>query len=226
MEQSIPVFYIFNIPIYNYITTMWGIMAVLLVVGLIVSSNLQKVPGRFQMLAEYSLGGLLNFYGGIMGHERARRYFPLLMTLFLVILFSNWSGLLPGSYGGGQIPGFHSPTGTWSVTAALAIIVFVSVHYIGIKEKGWHYFGHLFQPIFVLFPLNLIEELVKPLSLSLRLFGNIYGGEMVATVLLSMFAPITPIPMQMLDILFCFIQALVFTTLTAVYISMATADSH
>jgi F-type H+-transporting ATPase subunit a len=225
MEQSIPVFYIFSIPIYNYITTMWGIMAVLIVVGLIVSSNLQKVPGRFQMLAEYSLGGLLNFFGGIMGPARARRYFPLLMTLFLIILFSNWSGLIPGSYGA-EITGFHSPTGTWSVTAALAIIVFLSVHFIGFKEKGWHYFSHFFQPIFVLFPLNLIEELVKPLSLSLRLFGNIYGGEMVATVLLGMFPLLTPVPMQLLDILFCFIQALVFTTLTAVYISMATAESH
>jgi F-type H+-transporting ATPase subunit a len=224
MEHSSEiVFYILGCPVTSYVTTTWAIMAILLAVGLAVSCNLKKVPGRFQMLAEYSLGGLLNYFGGIMGHERTRRYFPLLATLFLFILFSNWSGVLPGA---GHIIGFHPPTGTWSVTVALAIIVFVMVHYIGIREKGLHYFAHLFEPFFFMFPLNVIEELVKPLSLSLRLYGNVYGEEMVAAVFLGMFAPLTPIPMQLLGILFGFIQALVFTTLTAIYISLATAEAH
>ncbi|MGD0153763.1 MAG: F0F1 ATP synthase subunit A [Thermacetogeniaceae bacterium] len=217
------VFYMFGWPITSYITTMWGIMVVLLVIGFIVSSRLQKVPGRFQMLAEYALGGLLNFFSSMMGQERARRYFPLLGTLFLFILFSNWSGILPGA---GHITGFHPPTSTWSVTAALAIVVFVSVQFIGIREKGWHYFGRFFQPIPLMFPLEVIQELVKPLSLSLRLYGNIYGEEMVAAVLLSLAPYFSPIPMQLLGLLFGFIQALVFTTLTAIYIGQATAESH
>ncbi len=216
------VFYMFGWPVTSYITTMWAIMAVLLIIGLVVSNRMQKVPGRLQMLAEYSLGGLVNYFGGMMGQERARRYFPLLGTLFLLILFSNWSGILPGA---GHINGFHPPTGTLSVTAALAIVVFVTVQGIGIRERGWHYFGHFFQPIFLLFPLNILEELIKPLSLSLRLFGNIYGEEMVAVVLLGLFAP-AAIPMQLLALLFGFIQALVFTTLTAIYIGQATAESH
>lgn len=217
------VFYMFGWPVTSYITTMWGIMAVLLFIGLVVSSRLQKVPGRLQMLAEYSFGSLLNFFGGMMGHERARRYFPLLGTLFLFILFSNWSGILPGA---GHINGFHAPTSTWSVTAALAIIVFISVQLIGIKERGWRYILRFFQPIPIMFPLEVIQELVKPLSLSLRLFGNIYGEEMVAAVLLGLLAPLTPVPMQLLGLLFGFIQALVFTTLTAIYIGQATAKSH
>jgi F-type H+-transporting ATPase subunit a len=73
-------------------------------------------------------------------------------------------------------------------------------------------------------PLTIIEELVKPVSLSLRLYGNIYGGEMVAAVLLALFAPLTPIPIQLLDILFSLIQALVFSTLTAMYITLATME--
>ena len=135
------------------------------------------------MLAEYSLEGMLNFFGGILGPERARRYFPFLMTFFLFILFSNWSGIIPGA---GHFKAFHPPTSTWSVTAALGILSFLLTQVSGIREKGWSYFGHFFQPIFVLFPLNLIEELVRPLSLSLRLYGNIYGEETVVAVLLSL----------------------------------------
>lgn len=217
------VFHIFNIPVSGYVITMWGVMAVLLAITLITTSRLKKVPGRWQALVEYSLEGLLGFFGGILGPERARRYFPFLMTFFLVILFSNWSGLIPGA---GHFKAFHPPTSTWSVTAALGIISFFLTQVSGIREKGWSYFGHLFQPIFVLFPLNVIEELVKPLSLSLRLYGNIFGEEMVVAVLLSLAPYFSPIPMQLLGLLFGFIQALVFTTLATVYISAATAEHH
>jgi F-type H+-transporting ATPase subunit a len=217
------VFYLFGWPVTSYITTMWGIMVVLALLGLFASHNMKKTPGRFQMLGEYAVGGLLNFFGTIIGPERARRYFPLLGTLFLFILFSNWSGLIPGA---GHVYGFHPPTSTISVTAALAIIVFFAVHSIGVREKGWRYFEHFLKPFWFLLPLNIIDELVKPLSLSVRLYGNIYGEEMVAAVLLSLFAPLTPVPMQLLGILFGFIQALVFTTLTACYINLATVAYH
>jgi F-type H+-transporting ATPase subunit a len=221
---SVVVFYILGMPVTSYITTMWAIMAVLIVLGVIVSNTLQKVPGRFQMLAEYALGGMLTFYSSIMGPKIGRRYFPLIMTLFLVILFSNWCGLLPGA---DLIPGFRSPTSTWSVTAALAIIAYLTSQAIGIREKGLrHYVAHFFQPYPFMFPLEVIQELVKPLSLSLRLFGNIYGGEAVAAVLAGLFAPLTPIPMQLLDVLFGFIQAMVFTVLISIYISQATEEVH
>jgi F-type H+-transporting ATPase subunit a len=224
MEQgSVVVFHIFGFPVTGYITTMWGVMVVLLAIALIVRGSLKKVPGRFQMLAEYSLEGMLNFFGGILGPEKARRYFPCLMTLFLFILISNWSGIIPGA---GHFTAFRPPTSTWSVTAGLGIISFFLTQVAGIRERGWHYFGHFFQPIFVLFPLNLIEELVRPLSLSLRLYGNIYGEEAVVAVLLSLAPYFSPIPMQLLGLLFGFIQALVFTTLASIYISLATAEYH
>lgn len=224
METENPiVFHIFGFPVSGYVVTMWGVMAVLLVIALITTTRLKKVPGRFQMLVEYSLGGLLGFFGGIMGPERARRYFPFLMTFFLVILFSNWSGILPGA---GYFTAFHPPTSTLSVTAGLAVVSFFLTQISGIRERGWRYFGHFFQPIFIMFPLNLIEELVKPLSLSLRLYGNIYGEETVVAVLLSLAPFFTPIPMQFLGLLFGFIQALVFTTLASIYISQATAEHH
>ena len=156
-----------------------------------------------------------------MARSGRAEYFPFLATFFLFILFSNWSGIIPGA---GHMTAFHPPTSTLSVTAAFGIIVFFAVQFAGIREKGWHYFGRFFQPIFVMFPMNLIEELVRPLSLSLRLYGNIYGEEAVVAVLLSMAPTFAPIPMQMLGLLFGFIQALVFTTLASIYISLAMAE--
>ncbi|HHV35573.1 MAG TPA: F0F1 ATP synthase subunit A, partial [Syntrophomonadaceae bacterium] len=206
-----------------HVTTMWGIMLFMLLVFVVATRKLDKVPGRFQCMVEYTVEALLNFFSGIMGREQARRYFPLLATLFLFILISNWSGLLPFA---GHVEGFRPPTSTLSVTAGLAVIAFVATQIAGFREKGLGYLKSFFQPFFIMFPLNLIEELVRPLSLSLRLFGNIFGEEMVVVVLLSMAPYFAPIPMQLLGILFGFIQALVFTTLTAIYISSATADAH
>lgn len=220
---SVILFKIFGLPVSGYVTTMWAIMAVLFIVGLIVSLNLKKVPGRFQSLAEFTIEGLLNFFGGILGTERARRYFPFLATFFLFILFSNWSGILPGA---GHVNGFRPPTSTWSITIGLAIGVFILVQVAGFREKGIGYLKHFVQPVFILLPLNIIEEFVKPLSLSLRLYGNIFGEETVAAILFSMAPYFSPIPMQLLGLLFGFIQALVFTTLAAIYISIATAESH
>ncbi len=127
MEQgSTIVFYLFGIPVSGYITTMWFIMALLVGAGLVVTSSLQKVPGRFQALAEYTVEGLLNFFSSIMGPEKGRRYFPLCATVFLFILFSNMLGLFPGFFPA-DFTAFHAPTSTLSCTVALAIIVFIAV---------------------------------------------------------------------------------------------------
>ncbi len=223
MEEAKVLFTIFGLEVTGHVTTMWGIMLFMFLVFVVATRKLDKVPGRFQCMVEYTVEALLNFFSGIMGREQARRYFPLLATLFLFILISNWSGLLPFA---GHVEGFRPPTSTLSVTAGLAVIAFVATQIAGFREKGLGYLKSFFQPFFIMFPLNLIEELVRPLSLSLRLFGNIFGEELVVVVLLSMAPYFAPIPMQLLGILFGFIQALVFTTLTAIYISSATADAH
>lgn len=222
MTTSNTVFYLFGIPVSGYITTMWFIMAVLIVIGVTIARNLQQVPGRFQALGEFALEGLLNFFSSIMGREKGRRYFPLIGTFFLFILFSNMLGLFPGS---GHFTAFHVPTSTFSCTAALAVMAFLTWNFIAIKEAGiGHWFKKFVQPFPFMLPLEIISELVKPVSLALRLYGNIFGGEMVAAVLLAMFAPLTPIPIQLLDILFSLIQALIFSTLVAVFVSLAVAE--
>ncbi len=216
-------FKLFGLPVTSHVTTMWGIMAVLLLVCLLTTRRLTPVPGRLQNLVEFTVEALLRFFEGILGPEKARRYFPLLATFFLFILFSNWSGVLPGA---GHVKGFKPPTSTLSVTAGLAAVVFFTVQIAGIREKGWKYLKHFIEPIPIFLPMTLIEEFVKPLSLSLRLYGNIFGEETVVAVLFSLAPYFSPIPMQMLGLLFGFIQALVFTTLTAIYIANATAEAH
>jgi F-type H+-transporting ATPase subunit a len=223
MEETKVLFSILGLEVTGHVTTMWAIMVFLFVALVLSTRKLNKVPGRFQSLIEFTVETLLNFFAGILGKERARRYFPILATLFLFILISNWSGILPGA---GHFEGFRPPTSTLSVTAGLAIVAFIVTQIAGFREKGFGYVKHFFQPFPVMLPLNLIEELVRPLSLSLRLYGNIFGEEMVVAVLLSIAPYFAPVPMQILGILFGFIQALVFTTLTAIYISQATADAH
>lgn len=223
MEEAKVLFTILGLEVTGHVTTMWAIMLFLFLVFVLATRKLEKIPGRFQCLVEYTFEALLNFFSGILGRERARRYFPILATLFLFILISNWSGLLPMA---GHVEGFKPPTSTLSVTAGLAIVAFIVTQIAGFREKGIGYLKHFVQPFPFMLPLNLIEELVRPLSLSLRLYGNIFGEEMVVAVLLSLAPYFAPIPMQLLGLLFGFIQAIVFTTLTAIYISQATADAH
>ena len=223
MEEPKVLFSIFGLDVTGHITTMWAIMLFMFVVLVLATRKLEKIPGRFQCLVEYTIEGLLNYFSGIMGREKARRYFPILATLFLFILISNWSGVLPMA---GHVEGFRPLTSTLSVTGGLGIVAFIVTQIAGFREKGFAYLKHFISPFPVMLPLNLIEELVRPLSLSLRLYGNIFGEEMVVAVLLSIAPYFAPIPMQLLGLLFGFIQALVFTTLTAIYISQATAEAH
>ncbi|MCR6545429.1 F0F1 ATP synthase subunit A [Dehalobacterium formicoaceticum] len=216
-------FEIFGLRVSSYVTTMWLVMAVILIFSYFATRNLKKVPSGAQNAMEYIIQVLTEFFSGIMGPKRAKQYLPILVTYFLFILFSNYSGLLPLS---GHIPGLAAPTSTISVTAGLAIVVFFCTHFFGIKENGIGYFKHFFQPVAFLFPLMIIEELVRPLSLSLRLYGNIFGEEMVTAQLFAMVPFGVPLIMQLMSILFGLIQAFVFTLLAAVYFGGATADHH
>ena len=144
-------------------------------------------------------------------------------TLFLYIIISNYSGLLPLA---GELPGFQPPTGTLSCTVGLALVTFLATQYGGFKYHGVHYLGHFVKPVAPLLPLMLLEEVTHPLSLSLRLFGNIYGEETVLHQVSGLIPLGAPIVIMGLSLLFGFIQALVFTMLSAIYIDTATSAGH
>lgn len=212
-----------------------GITLILSVLAIIAGRNLEMIPStRLQTLMEIIIEKLSDFYKELMGEYAGRKYFPLVATLFIYILFCNYSGLLPMS---GHLPGLAAPTSSINYPAGLAIVVFFATQIVGVREShGLGFYKHLFQPVAFLFPIMLLEEFVRPLSLTLRLYGNIFGEESVAASFFELVPLGVPVIMQGLSVLMGAIQAFVFSLLTGIYIAGAAehaaegheklADSH
>jgi len=178
----------------------------------VVPPRTMNLRNFFEYLAE-------SIYGAVesaLGEHNAPRFFPLIGALWLFILFSNLIGL---------IPGFVSPNDTLKTNVGLAVMVFVLTHYYGVKEHGLAYFKHFLGPSIALapliFPFELISHLARPLSLSVRLLGNMMADHKVVMSFFTLVPILVPLPFMLLGLLVCLIQALVFCTLTMVYISMA-----
>ena len=213
-----------SIGISNGMITSAVITVLLCVISVIAGRRLQTIPSGFQNFAEWAIEGLFGFFEGIMGSKACRRYFPLVATLFIYILLANYSGLLPGS---GHIKGLAAPTGSINCTMAMAIIVFVAIQIIGIREHhGLRYYKHLLKPFAFLLPLMALEEIVRPVSLTLRLYGNIFGEETVTESFFDLVPIGLPVVMQMLSMLMGLVQALVFSLLTAIYIKEALPEDE
>ncbi len=222
MEETSVLFSIGPLEVTGTVVTMWVIIAVLALVSWLATRHLKEVPGKLQNLAEMAVESLQNYFGGIMGQENAKRYFPIMATFFIFIVVSNYSGLLPGA---GSV--FAVPTACLSVTAGLAIVAFFTTHTVGIRRQGLGgYLKTFIKPFLLMLPLNLIEMFVRPFSLALRLYGNLYGEEMVSEQLGNLFPIGLPIVMHILSLLFCLIQAVVFTMLLSIYISEAIGEEE
>jgi len=171
----------------------------------------------FEVLADTVLG----LMAGVMGEKAAKRYLPLVGTLFIFILFSNLLGL---------IPGFLPPTETLKTNLALSLSVFVLSHIFGVREHGPKYFKHFLGPIWWLIPLmlpiELISHIARPVSLSMRLMGNIVGDHKLVGVFFGILPFLLPVPFMVMGVLVCVVQAVVFSLLTTVYISQAVAHEE
>ncbi len=223
MEEAANVlFSIGPLEVTGTVTTTWAIILILGLLSWLATRNLREVPGPLQTVAEMAVGSLRNFYEGNLGKEHGRKYLPILGTFFVFIIISNYSGLLPGA---GHFKGFHVPTASLSVTAGLGVVAFFTTHVIGIRERGFgHYMASFAKPLILvvlMLPLNIIEQFIRPMSLALRLYGNMYGEETVTEELYNIFPLVVPLIMQVLSLLFCLLQAIVFTMLLSIYISEA-----
>jgi F-type H+-transporting ATPase subunit a len=183
----------------------------------LVPSDRFSLTNTFEVVIE----NILSLMEGVMG-PNARRYFPLIATLFVYIFTCNLLGV---------IPGFLPPTDNVNTNAACALTVFVYYNYMGIKEHGLiNYIKHFMGPIWWLGPLmlviELISHLVRPVSLSLRLFGNITGDHLVLQIFSDLVPLIIPVIFMILGIFVAFIQAFVFTLLSMIYIALATAHEE
>ena len=197
------------------VVTMWIILSIVTLLSLIVKKNLKERPGKFQNVIETGVEYLDNFFTDILGKKKARKYFTFLASLFVFIFFSNYSGMVPGV---GLTPYVKAPTACLSVTAALGVMTFIFLQVSGIKHNAKHYFKHFVSPIVIMLPLLLLDEIIKPASLALRLYGNVFGEEMVTEELYHIFPIGVPVVMMVLSLLFCALQAMVFTMLVSIYL--------
>ena len=212
-EASEPVIRIFGIlDVTGEVIAMWVFLIVAAVISLLVTHNLKERPGKLQNLLEIAVEALDNFFSGILGPENGRRYLFFLGPLFCFILISNYSGLLPGV---GLSKYIKAPTSSLSVTLGLGIVTFIFLQTAGIHAGAKHYLKHFLTPVV---PLLILDELIKPASLALRLFGNIFGEETVTENLYHLLPIGAPIIMMILSLLFCAVQAIVYTMLTASYL--------
>jgi len=204
----------------NAIAYTWLIIALLLLLSVLATKGLKAVPGGLQNFMEVIVGGIENMVVETMG-EHGRPFFPLIATLALFILVSNLMGL---------IPGFYPPTANINTTAACAVIVFVATHVVGVKEHGIKYIKHFMGPIIWLAPMMFFIEVIghvsRVISLTLRLFGNMNGHELVLMIFFGLAPFLVPLPMMLMGVLVSFIQAFVFMLLAMIYISGSMEEAH
>src|SRR5512135_1644608 len=205
----------------EHVTYSWLAMAILIGLSLAARFSLKKdAPTGVQNLLETVVGGLENFVVDIMGPE-GRHYLSLVGSLFLFILVCNLLGL---------IPGFDSPTANINTTLALALVSFTATHYIGIKRHSIGYIKHFMGPMWglapLMLPIELISHLARVMSLTFRLFGNMVAKHKLLLVLALLAPYIAPVPILGLGLLVSFVQALVFTLLTMLYLSGSIEEAH
>ncbi|MBU4074447.1 MAG: F0F1 ATP synthase subunit A [Proteobacteria bacterium] len=198
----------------------WFVVAMLALCSFLATRRMNMLPGRFQNVMEAVLGGFDDLLVETMGPE-GRKFFPLIATLGLYILTSNLLGLLPG---------FESPTANLNTTVSMAVVVFVMTHVVGIRIHGFKYVKHFMGPVWwltpIMMPIEIISHLSRPLSLSVRLFGNIMGEDIVLAVVILLVPFLVPLPVFVLMIFTSIIQTLVFMLLTMMYIAGALQEAH
>ena len=205
---TIPVFG--GIPVAESVVITWVIMAILVIGSIVLVRGLRvENVSKKQLVLEAIVGTLYDFFYDLLG-EKGKRYIPYLMTVGIYIAFSNMIGLL----------GMKSPTKDVGVTGALALMSIVLIEYSGVHAKGPKKFLKSFaEPIPIMLPMNILEMFIRPLSLCMRLFGNILGAFVIMELIKYVAPLLVPIPFSMyFDIFDGFIQAYVFVFLTSLFI--------
>lgn len=209
-------FHIGPVAVTRPVVTTWVIMAVLTLGCRIVTRRLALQPDGRQAVLEGIVTGIAGQIEDVM-HKDARPFLPLVGTLFIFLVAANLSGVLPG---------VQAPTSKIETPAALALIVFFSVHYFGIRARGLRgYLASFAEPRLIMLPLNVLSEITRTFSLMVRLFGNVMSGEFVIALVVALAGLFVPIPLMALEILVSLVQAYIFTVLATVFIGAAVGDA-
>jgi F-type H+-transporting ATPase subunit a len=205
-------FHLGPVAITRPVVTTWAIMAVLTLGSWVVTRRLALHPDRRQATLELIVTGIMGQLEEVIRKE-ARPFLPILGTLFIFLVAANLSGVLPG---------VEAPTGKSETPAALALIVFVSVHFFGVRARGsLGYLASFAQPKLIMLPLNIVSEITRTFSLMVRLFGNVMSGEFIIALVVGLAGLFVPIPLMALEILVGLVQAYIFTVLATVFIGAA-----
>lgn len=207
----------------EYLFVAYAAVAVLLLIVLarLATSRLALVPSGLQNVFETLLEGIMNFMTDVMGEKNARRFFPMIATFSLFIFTCNLMGVFPGMV---------SATANLNITVGCALIVFFAVHIYGVKEHGFKYLKHFMGPVIALAPLMFVIEIIghlaRPVSHSLRLFGNIMGEDTLLIILFSMVPILVPLPIMAFMIFTSLVQTFVFVLLAILYVQGAVEHAH
>jgi F-type H+-transporting ATPase subunit a len=206
----LPVFELGPIQITSTVITTWVVMAVITVLAWLTTRRLQTIPDRPQALVE-AIVLLIEESIRDIAPQHVDKILPFIASLWIFLVLANLVGL---------IPGMHSPTRDLSATAAIAFLVFLSVHWYGIRIQGLkNYLLHYLRPSPILLPFNIISEVTRTIALAVRLFGNIMSLEMIALLVLLVAGFLVPVPILMLHIVEALVQAYIFGMLALIYVA-------
>jgi F-type H+-transporting ATPase subunit a len=227
------VFHIGNFPVTNATLLAFIVLVVLTVVSITLRKKLMMIPGMLQNVAEMMLEGALDIMDTVLGNRKAsEKYLPIVFTIFLFVLFSNWFGLVPGvgsimiGHGADAVPLLRSPASDLNFTLAIALIAVTMINAFGIAAMGLKervsVFFNFSNPLkFFVGILELISEFARIISFTFRLFGNVFAGEVLLAIMALLVPYLVPLPFMFLEIFVGFIQAFIFGMLTLVFVSLA-----
>jgi F-type H+-transporting ATPase subunit a len=205
-----PVFTLGPIEVTITVITTWIIMVVLGVVSWLLTRHLQSEPGKTQTALEGIVATIEQAIAEV-SPKNVKYIMPFIGSLWVFLVVANLSGL---------IPGMNSPTRDLSATSALALLVFLSTHWFGVRIEGWkNYLHHYITPSPILLPFHLISEITRTFALAVRLFGNIMSLEMAAMMVLLVAGFLAPIPIMILHIIEALVQAYIFGMLALIYVA-------
>jgi F-type H+-transporting ATPase subunit a len=243
IHLSAPVLgHFFGIPLTSTMITTWLTIILLTLFVVLFRSKLKMIPGKLQVIVELLIGGGFEYMAeSLESKDHAKRFFPLIMTIFIFILALNWIGLLPGVDAVGifktvhdthtLIPFLHPANTDLNITIGLAIVAFVSIELAGIAFLGiWKYGGKFINfssPLaFLIGIIELFSELARLISFSFRLFGNIFAGKTLIVIAMFFVPFVLPVPILAFEMFVGLIQAFIFAVLTLFFIKLAIQEPH
>jgi F-type H+-transporting ATPase subunit a len=204
-------FSLLGLPVTSTAVVTFGVVVVLSILSLIAGRSIRETPARWQAVAEWGLSAIGDMLEEVT--ESRTRYLPLVATLATFVLAANSMGVLPF---------VEAPTADINTPVALALIVFFSVHYYGVREAGViGYLGKFAQPTILLLPINILAHVTRTLSLAIRLFGNMVSHQIIVAILLVILPLVVPAMLELFGLLIGALQTYIFTVLTIVYIGGA-----